>query len=55
MLLIASVITTACVSVCATTVVSVAVKNQIVQYQLRQVRYWQGRAMRAEDPSWRHS
>jgi hypothetical protein len=50
---VASVITTAIVSVWATAVVSVAIKNQISQHQVRQLQYWQDRAMRAERSSWR--
>jgi hypothetical protein len=52
---IACLLTTAIVSIWVTTVVSTAVKNQLVQRQLRQLQYWQARAMRAEQPSWRRS
>jgi hypothetical protein len=50
---IAALITTAIVSVWATVMVGVAIKNQLIQRQLRQLQYWQARAMRAENPEWR--
>ena len=53
MFFIASLITTAVVSVWVTAVVSVAVKNQLMRRQGRQLRYWQARAMQAENPQWR--
>jgi|HubBroStandDraft_1064217.scaffolds.fasta_scaffold37071_4 hypothetical protein len=50
MLLLASIVTTAAVSVVCTAVLATAAKNQIVQHQLQ---YWETRAMRAERPGWR--
>lgn len=50
---IACVFATAVTSVFVTALVSAAVKNQIVERQIRQLQYWQARAMRAEDPQWR--
>jgi uncharacterized membrane protein (DUF106 family) len=50
---IATIITTAIVSVWLTAVVSVAIKNQLMRRQQKQLHYWQARAKRAEDPSWR--
>jgi hypothetical protein len=44
----AGIITTAVVSVWITAVVGVAIKNQLVQRQVRQLRYWQDRAVQAE-------
>ena len=40
MLLLASIVTTAAVSVVCTAVLATAAKNQIVQHQLRQLQYW---------------
>src|ERR1700733_10242622 len=45
---VASVITTAIVSVWATAVVGVAIRNQLVQRHLKQLQYWQQRAVDAE-------
>ncbi len=53
MTIIATVITTAVVCVWATAAASVAIRNQIVERQIRQIQYWQARAMKAEDPEWR--
>lgn len=45
---IASIIVIAITSAWMTAVVSTAIKNQAVQRQLRQLRYWQQRAIDAE-------
>jgi hypothetical protein len=45
---IACLVTTAVVSIWVTAVVGVAIKNRLMQRQLRQLQYWQARAMRAE-------
>jgi MFS superfamily sulfate permease-like transporter len=52
-LLCAVIFTTTIVSVLLTVVVGMAIKNQLMQRQLRELQYWQARAMRAEDPDWR--
>jgi hypothetical protein len=36
-----------------TAVAYTAVRNHLVERQLRQIQYWQGRAMMAENPEWR--
>jgi hypothetical protein len=53
MLFIVCILTTAIVSVWGTAVANVAIKNQLMQRQLRQLQYWQSRAMQAENASWR--
>ena len=50
---IASLITTAIVSVWLTAVVSAAIKSHISRRQVGQLRYWQERAMKAENANWR--
>jgi hypothetical protein len=53
MLLIACVLTTAIVSIWFTAVVSTTIKSHVSNRQARRIQYWQGRAMRAENPEWR--
>jgi hypothetical protein len=53
MLLLASIITTAAVSVVVTAVLATAAKNVVMEHQLKQLQYWETRAMRAERPGWR--
>jgi hypothetical protein len=52
-LFVACILTTAIVSIWLTAVVGVAIRNQLMQRQIRQVQYWQTRAMRAENSEWR--
>jgi hypothetical protein len=52
-LLIACVLATAIVSVWLTAVVKTSVQSHISNRQVRQMQYWQNRALRAEDSEWR--
>jgi hypothetical protein len=52
-LLIACSITAAIVSTWLTAVVTTSIKSHLSNRQVRQLQYWQNRAMQAEDPEWR--
>lgn len=53
MLLLACVLTTAVVIIWLTAVVRTTVKSHVSNRQVRQLRYWQSRAIHAEDQEWR--